>query len=136
MIIEGIVWLLGLTLNMVLFWILYQVLQGSDKQAGLVDWTEVLKYMFVLSILVFAFFIPSIMVLATRQCDTVMANSTALSGNLTTYGYTYYCYETQGFVGITFYQWFTYIWYAILFALMVFPILRLLGMLLKIIKVR
>jgi hypothetical protein len=130
MIIEGITWLAALAVNMVLFYVVYQTIRIEDP------WRELLQYLFVLSLLIFAFFIPAIVASATKQCEVVVANSTSVDNVTITYGYTNYCYDTGTFIGVTFYQVFSYIWYIIVVTIMLWPVFKLLKLAMRNWKVR
>lgn len=119
--IDAAIILLAIALNAFLFITVYKFV---DPQTGM--YREWLRYFFIFVILVFALFIPSIAVNSSQNCQAVVANSTT-SGSTTTFEYSHFCYDTETFISRTYYQVFSYIWYVIIMCFILWPMFKLIS---------
>lgn len=101
---EAMTYLVGIALVIAYFFVLQYVF-------GERHW--LLKYLFIMGILLAGYFIPGVLLDARTQCDVVVSNSTVVV-NTTSYSYTSFCYTTSTNTPDTFYQVFAWIYYFML----------------------
>lgn len=98
---ESGIYLLGIALVIGYFLIL-------KSEFGEKHW--LLKYVFIMGILLAGYFIPGVMLDTRTQCDFIVANATT-SGSVTTYEYDSFCFTTETDTPETFYIVFAWLYY-------------------------
>lgn len=99
---EGASYLLGLALIMAVFLILMYLFQERH-------W--LLKYLFIMGILLAGWMVPTAMYDIRSHCETVVANSTVLDASTSSYEYKQVCFTTTSTTPDTFYKIYAWVYF-------------------------
>ena len=121
--IEGLTYLFGIAV-MGGFFLLLGGVFGSEF--------PVIRMLFTLLTVLLAYFVPVAMMDANTICETVVANSTIITANVTGYLYTHYCFNSGIATPNTFYMVVAYLYYGILAWLTVYVFISAIKLMLKI----
>lgn len=91
---EGIGLLIAIAILICLFGFLLFLFQEKN---------HVLRLLFIMAILVSGFFIPTAVYQLRTNCDSVVANATAINSSVNSYEYKQFCYTTTSTAPDTFY---------------------------------
>lgn len=99
---EGMGYLLAIALTIAVFLVLMYVFQERHF---------LLKYLFIMAIMLAGYFIPTAVINLKTTCETVVANSTDVTDYVTSYEYTSFCYTTETNTADTFYQVYDWVYF-------------------------